>query len=466
MLTKKLSLSGITILFILQIIAIPYAFADEVVGTITLGTSPLQIAINPITNIIYSTHNANTILVMDGSNNEILDTIDIGSFPRGIAVNPTTNTIYVTNPLDNTISVIGGDNNTVVDIFEVNPLPRGIAVNPTTNTIYVTHPSEKIVSVIDGFTFAIIETINMGTLPRGIAVNPTTNTIYVTHPLDNTISVIDGSDNSVTDTIEVVDGAFGIAVNPETNTIYSVSCFYENDTISIIDGSSNLMKSSMELGHCTRTIAVNPLTNSLYISDLSKNTISVIEENTQQKPADIAPQGFGFPNSESIEISNGLDSIKKTEAVVEPTPIQITENYSQYSPDIPTFFGIIVTIAIFGVISIKKLRTPKSKEFIEKIENNKETEEQIRKEKKSIVQKIHERFGNSHPEIVRGIDLEQIIENKLRLIFKLQECSIGDKNRLESIKELLITDGVFTKKDNDYIEKIYEQYKKIALIND
>ena len=466
MLTKNLLLLGITSLFILQIIVMPYALADEIVGTITIGTSPIQIAVNPTTNTIYATNHENTILVMDGTNNEIIDTIDIGSFPRGIAVNPTTNTIFVTNPLEDTISVIDGSNNTVIDTIEVNPLPRGIAVNPSTNTIYVTNPSENMISVIDGFTSSIIDTINIGTLPRGIAVNPTTNTIFVTNPLEDTISVIDGSNNTVVDTIKVANGAFGIAVNPETNTIYSVSCFYANDTISEIDGFSNLMRNSMQLDHCARTIAVNPLTNSLYVSDFGKNTISIIKETTQQITTGVAPEEISLPISKSFEISNGADSIKKIETVVEPTSIQIIEESSQYSPDIFTYLGIVATIVIFGTISIKKYGSREPKEFKEIKENNEKTEKRVKKEKKSISQKFYERWGNSQHEIVKGIDPEQIIENKLHIIFKLQEYKIGDKNRLESIKDSLITDGVFTKKDNDYIETIYEQYKKIALIND
>ena len=63
---------------------------------------------------------------------------------------------------------------------------------------------------------------------------------------------------------------------------------------------------------------------------------------------------------------------------------------------------------------------------------------------------------------IDDIEPEQIIENKLRIISKLQEYKIGDNHKLEEIKQLLIADGSFTQEANDYLEEKYEEYKKIA----
>ena len=63
---------------------------------------------------------------------------------------------------------------------------------------------------------------------------------------------------------------------------------------------------------------------------------------------------------------------------------------------------------------------------------------------------------------IDDIEPEQIIENKLRIISKLQEYKIGDNHKLEEIKQLLIADGSFTQEVNDYLEEKYEEYKKIS----
>src|SRR5579872_3072501 len=66
-------------------------------------------------------------------------TISVGSSPYGVAVNPTTNTIYVTNLLSNNVSVINGATNLVTATIAVGTSPNGIAVDPKTNVIYVAH---------------------------------------------------------------------------------------------------------------------------------------------------------------------------------------------------------------------------------------------------------------------------------------------------------------------------------------
>jgi len=52
------------------------------------------------------------------------------------------------------------------------------------------------------------------------------------------------------------------------------------------------------------------------------------------------------------------------------------------------------------------------------------------------------------------------------MILKLEKYHIGDKAKLDKIKNSLLVEGSFTKNDNDYIETSYEQYRKIALISD
>ena len=192
MINENLALLGIVSLLILQVIVIPQAYAIEVLDTIEVGISPIQIALNPTTNTIYATNLDNTISVIDGTDNVVVDTIDVGTLPRGIAVNPTTNLIYVTNPLENTVSVIDGTDNVVVDTIDVAYGSFGIAVNPTTNLIYVVSCFYEIntISVIDGSNNSAINPIDVTQCAGTVEVNPLTNTIYVPNSADNTISVI------------------------------------------------------------------------------------------------------------------------------------------------------------------------------------------------------------------------------------------------------------------------------------
>jgi YVTN family beta-propeller protein len=133
------------------------------------------------------------VSVINGSTNTVTSTISAGSFPYAVAVNPSTNTVYVANSSDNSVSVINGSTNTVTSTISAGNFPYAVAVNPSTNTVYVTNPAGNSVSVINGSTNTVTATVSVGSNPFGMAVNPSTNTIYVANSSDNSVSVINGA---------------------------------------------------------------------------------------------------------------------------------------------------------------------------------------------------------------------------------------------------------------------------------
>ena len=110
--------------------------------------------------------------MIDGATNTVTQTITVGSGPFSIAVNPGTNTVYVTNSNSNTVSVINGATNAVTATVAVGSHPQAIAVNPATNTIYVANYSGVSVSVMNGSTNAVTSTVGVGAGAIGIGINP------------------------------------------------------------------------------------------------------------------------------------------------------------------------------------------------------------------------------------------------------------------------------------------------------
>ena len=87
-------------------------------SNISVGNSPVGIAVNPSSNWIYVANiNSGTVSVMDGITNKVTDTITVGKAPYGVAVNPVTNKVYVTNIQSNSISVIDGKTNKVTGTY-------------------------------------------------------------------------------------------------------------------------------------------------------------------------------------------------------------------------------------------------------------------------------------------------------------------------------------------------------------
>jgi YVTN family beta-propeller protein len=175
--------------------------------------------INPFYDRIYVTNRgSNTVTVIQPKNTKLSD-ISVGSSPVGIAVNPSSNWIYVTNINAGTVSVIDGITK-VTDTITVGKAPYGVAVNPLTNKIYVTNIQSSTVSVIDGRINKVTGSITVNPSLRRVegsgdpvlnmpiltqfpliaslvAVNSVSNMVYVTNTGSNTLSIIDGNKDAV-----------------------------------------------------------------------------------------------------------------------------------------------------------------------------------------------------------------------------------------------------------------------------
>jgi YVTN family beta-propeller protein len=79
----------------------------------------------------------NTVDVVNGDTFAVTATIAVGNSPVRVALNPLTHLVYVANGLDQTISVIDETTNTVPVTISISDHPQGIVGNPATNVLYV-----------------------------------------------------------------------------------------------------------------------------------------------------------------------------------------------------------------------------------------------------------------------------------------------------------------------------------------
>jgi YVTN family beta-propeller protein len=313
----------------------PSAASPAVIATVTVGSHPEGIDINPTTNRIYvANRDSNNVSVIDGVNNTVVATVSV-ALPDFVGVNQATNRIYVASENSNIVSVIDGTNNTVATTVTVGPWPSGIGVNPATNRIYVGSFFSNTVSVIDGANDAVVATILVDVQQYGgvtdIGVNPITNRLYVSKKYDSDITVIDTVTNTVVATVPMSTYAFFyVAVNPTTNRIYAT---YGNQAVYVIDGASNTVDVTIPMvswpGPVDVTVpmvswpgpvGVNPITNRIYVANGS-NTIAVIDgaNNTVVATATVgsSPSGVGVnPASNRIYVAN---SGSNTVSVIQDT---------------------------------------------------------------------------------------------------------------------------------------------------
>jgi YVTN family beta-propeller protein len=250
------------------------ARADWITKTITPGSQPRGVAINPVTNKIYVTNESSgNVTVIDGTTNATT-TVACGSWPQGIDVNPVTNQIYLVNAISSTATIIDGATNDT-SIVPVGSSAYTIAVNPATNKAYAVNGGSNSVTVIDGSTLTTT-TVAVGSSPRYAAINPVTNQIYVVNRSGNSVTVIDGATNATT-TVAVGANPQGVVVNAATNKIYVAN--YNSNTVTEIDGTTNDTV-SIATAAGPGPMAVNPATNKIYVG-CSANRVMLIDGATR-----------------------------------------------------------------------------------------------------------------------------------------------------------------------------------------
>jgi DNA-binding beta-propeller fold protein YncE len=192
------------------------------------GNSVLSLAVNPATNTIYATNvitnivpfGGRSVSVFNGATCDAADTtgcgqtpatVNAGFNPWGIAVNPVTDTIYTANIADGehpgTVSVINGATCNGTNHTGCAHAPAtaqagfgavGIAIDPAADMVYVANIEDTSVSVINGNTCNGTHHTGchhtppknaVGNYPNTIATDPTAGTAYISNA-DNTVSVI------------------------------------------------------------------------------------------------------------------------------------------------------------------------------------------------------------------------------------------------------------------------------------
>jgi DNA-binding beta-propeller fold protein YncE len=192
--------------------------------------SVLSLAVNQVTNTIYATNvvtntvpfGGDSVYVINGATCDAVTavgcaqtpaTITAGFNPWGIAVDQVTDTVYTANIADGehpgTVSVINGATCNGTDHTGCGQTPAaapagfgsvGAAIDPGTNTAYATNIEDTSVTVINGATCNGTDStgcgqahakVAVGNYPSAITIDPATGTAYISNG-DNTLSVIHG----------------------------------------------------------------------------------------------------------------------------------------------------------------------------------------------------------------------------------------------------------------------------------
>jgi YVTN family beta-propeller protein len=287
----------------------------KVIATISIGATPVAVAVNLTTNQIYVLRPDDNVSVIDGTSDQVIATIPLptsvygccfsyGSVWSSNVVDPTSNLVFVLgseNYIDTEYSggsdvelvKIDGSSNTVVDsriLLQFYPgggAAGGIDVNPKTHLFYATEYGlaynscnsypykcqrfyEPTLESVDETTDVGVAGAGAGFNPGAVAVNVATDRIYVATVNQTgaaSVDVVSGAGNKVVATIPLPAQPGSVAANAKTNRVYAdYRPAAGGGAVAALDGATNQVIATISLDG-TGGLAVNPAANRIYATD-------------------------------------------------------------------------------------------------------------------------------------------------------------------------------------------------------
>ena len=252
-------------------------------ATVSVGHGPYALAVDEATNTVYVTNpstsgGGDTVSVINGATcnavaqsgcNQSPATITVGTAPLGIAVNPTTNTVYVTAAGENAFTNGGGLGDTVSVI-------NGAGCDGADTSACGQSPAQ----------------VTVGTAPWGIAVDPSTNSIFVADNDAGdgpaSLSVIDGAtcDGADTSGCHAAPSSIpgvgrapnGIAFDAAADAVYTAN--YQNASVSIVSvkdpGASRGAPPREAVGSLPGNVALDLSNHTAYVTNSVNGTLSIL----------------------------------------------------------------------------------------------------------------------------------------------------------------------------------------------
>ena len=226
------------------------AQADTVTATITVGSQPWGVAINPAGTFAYvANYGSGTVSKIDLATDTVVATITVGSSPMDVAINPAGTFAYVANSGSGTVSKIDLMNNTVVGTFSTfGGNPGNVAIDPAGIFVYATSGSNFLkINLASAATSPI-----SGSNPQGVAINPAGTIAYVANSGSGTVSKISLTADSQSITFTAVStqllGAKTVALSATASSTLAVAFSSSTPTVCTVTGSTVTM---LTIGDCT-----------------------------------------------------------------------------------------------------------------------------------------------------------------------------------------------------------------------
>jgi YVTN family beta-propeller protein len=156
--------------------------AMEVVGTMKLGSLPIDVKVAPDGTVFYVTDQGrNGVFVVDPVAMKELAFLATGSGAHGLFASRDAKSLYVSNRLAGSISVIDFATRQITATWKVGGSPDMIQLSPDGTQLWVSGRFSGAVYVVDTLTGALLKTIKVGREPHGLTYFPQPGRFSIGH---------------------------------------------------------------------------------------------------------------------------------------------------------------------------------------------------------------------------------------------------------------------------------------------
>jgi YVTN family beta-propeller protein len=259
---------------------------NKAIAAVGVGNAPGHLVVNPNSNRVYvSNYMDNTVSVIDGKTNRVIANIVLwnAKFIRTgqIAVNPITNRVYTISQDSSVLHpvfVIDGKSNKVAAKLDA-CTPESIAVDKTRNLFYVATSSlcPDNVWVFDGSTNQVISSFTVGGVGHRIEdmwVDEINDRLVMVDTYYGKLLFVDASTGV---TVGSVAGFQFIAdVDGFSNQALAVVQDERANTVSYIDTNTFQITHTVAVGNTPYGVAVNQTTGRVYTANIGDATSTVL----------------------------------------------------------------------------------------------------------------------------------------------------------------------------------------------
>jgi len=216
--------------------------AGTLINQVEIGKHPAHIVFTEDGKYVLVTDSeANNVSIIDAKTYKVVNTVAVGKGPHGFRISKDSQFAYIANMDEDTVSVVDIVNNKEVKKIKVGKTPVTTGITSDGKTLLVTVNSENVLAIIDLATGSV-EKIPVGVGPAQVYIQSDDKYAFVANQgtkesPSNTVSKVDMASKKVISTIQTGKGAHGVVVTPDNKYVY-VTNMYEN-TVSVIDNTTD-----------------------------------------------------------------------------------------------------------------------------------------------------------------------------------------------------------------------------------